>query len=61
MGWVDFDLVVPLSAQFCLDRWKTGRIDRTGHATLWNTQIKVNLTNVSDGMNNPVLYMSDND
>ena len=28
LGWVDFDLFVPMSPQFCLGRWKTGRIGR---------------------------------
>ena len=28
LGCVDFDLIVPLSAQLCLDRWKSGKIGR---------------------------------
>ena len=41
--WVGLTYLVVLSSdQFCLGRWKTGRIGSAVHATLWNTQMKVN-------------------
>ena len=39
LGWVDLNFVVPLSAQFGLGRWKTGKSGRADMLTLWNIQI----------------------
>ena len=46
---------VTLSAKFCLGKWEFGR---SGWARWWNTQIKVNLTQVHEQMGHPVVSMN---
>ena len=52
--WFGLALVVPLSAKFCLGRWNKWHKWQSRLVTVLKIEIKVNPTQVSDRMNNPV-------